>query len=150
MGLSSIHPGPASDRGLRASSRSRQGRTKSMQEKGHEMTDSSTAPTAVLAQGTYHLDPTRSQVRYTSRHMFGMGTVHANFTIRGGELRICEPTAASSATVTVDAASFSSANAKRDKDVRSADLLDVARYPDITFASDELQQAGDALLVPGT
>jgi polyisoprenoid-binding protein YceI len=114
------------------------------------MTDSSNVSTAVLAQGTYRLDPTKSQVRYTGKHMFGMGTVHATFTIQQGELRICEPLATSSATVTVNAASFSSANTKRDKDVRSAGLLDVATYPTITFASDSLQQNGDTLLVTGT
>ena len=114
------------------------------------MTDGSTASTAVLAEGTYRLDPARSQVHYSGKHMFGMGTVHATFTIRGGELCIREPLTSSSATVTVDAASFSSGNAKRDKDVRSAGLLDVANYPDITFGSDRLQQTGDALLVPGT
>jgi polyisoprenoid-binding protein YceI len=114
------------------------------------MTDSGTAPTAALGQGTYRLDPTKSQVHYTGKHMFGMGTVHATFTIRGGELQIREPLATSSATVTVDAASFSSANTRRDRDVRSAGLLDIATYPDITFASESLHQSGDTLLVAGT
>ncbi len=114
------------------------------------MTDSSTASTAVLVPGTYRLDPAKSRVHYTGKHMFGMGTVHATLTVQSGELRIGEPLATSSATVTVDAASFSSSNAKRDKDVRSARLLDVDRYPDITFASDSLQKTGDGWLVTGT
>jgi polyisoprenoid-binding protein YceI len=114
------------------------------------MADNSTAPTGDLVQGTYRLDPTKSQVHYTGKHLFGMGTVHATLSIRAGELRVCEPLAASTVTVTVDAASFSSANTKRDKDVRSAGLLDVANYPDITFASDSLLQTGDGLLVTGT
>lgn len=114
------------------------------------MTDSSTASTAVLVPGTYRFDPTKSQVHYTSKHMFGMGTVHATFTVQGGELRVCEPRTTSSVIVTVDAASFSSNSARRDKDVRSAGLLDVTNYPDITFASDRLQQSGDTLLVTGT
>ena len=114
------------------------------------MTDSSAASAAVLAPGSYRLDPTKSRVHYTGKHMFGMGTVHGTFSIHDDELRIREPLATSGATVTVDAASFSSANAKRDKDVRSAGLLDVAQYPLITFASDGLEQSGDALLVTGT
>jgi polyisoprenoid-binding protein YceI len=89
-------------------------------------------------------------VHYTGKHMFGMGSVHATFSIRAGQLRVCEPLATSTVTVTVDATSFSSANARRDKDVRSAGLLDVANFPDITFASDSLRQTGDALLVTGT
>jgi polyisoprenoid-binding protein YceI len=114
------------------------------------MTDSSTASITVLAPGAYRLDPARSQVHYSGKHMFGMGAVRATFTIEGGELRIGEPLAASSIVVTVDAASFSSGNTKRDKDVCSAGLLDVAEHPVITFASDSVQQAGDALLVTGT
>jgi polyisoprenoid-binding protein YceI len=114
------------------------------------MTHNSTASTAVLAAGTYRLDPAKSRVQYTGKHMFGLGTVHATFTIEGGELRIREPLATSSVAVTVDAASFSSNNAKRDKDVRSAGLLDVANFRAITFASDALQPRGDTLLVNGT
>jgi polyisoprenoid-binding protein YceI len=114
------------------------------------MTDSSDASTAVLAQGRYRLDPDKSQVHYSSKHMFGMGTVHATFAVQGGELHVSEPLETSRATVTVDAASFTSNSAKRDRDVRSADLLDVARYPAITFASDTVQQDGDALRVTGT
>src|SRR4051794_38853286 len=103
-----------------------------MQQEGHQMTDSSTASTAVLAEGTYRLDPAKSYVHYTGKHMFGLGTVHATFTIQGGELHIREPLATSGVTATINAGSFSSANTKRDKDVRSAGLLDVATYPDIT------------------
>ncbi|MGZ8705738.1 MAG: YceI family protein [Aeromicrobium sp.] len=114
------------------------------------MTDSSTSTTGVIVPGTYHLDPSKSRVRYSGKHMFGMGTVHATFTVQGGELRVGEPLATSSVIVTVDAASFSSNSARRDKDVRSTSLLDVARYPAITFASESLHQNGDTLLVTGT
>jgi polyisoprenoid-binding protein YceI len=114
------------------------------------MTDSSTASIAQLVPGTYRLDPARSQVHYSGKHMFGMGTVRATFAIRDGELRIGEGLATSSVTVIVDAASFASGNPKRDKDVRSVGLLDAASYPAITFASDSLQQSGDTVVVNGT
>ncbi len=68
------------------------------------MTDSSHASIAVLSPGRYRIDPDKSQVHYSGKHMFGLGTVHATFTIRGGELRIGEPPATSGATATVDAA----------------------------------------------
>jgi polyisoprenoid-binding protein YceI len=113
------------------------------------MTDSSTASIAALSPGTYRIDPTKSQVRYSGKHMFGLGTVHATFTIRDGELRIGEPLETSTATITVDAASFTSKNARRDRDVRSAGLLDTDKYADITFASEGLQQTEDNMLVKG-
>jgi polyisoprenoid-binding protein YceI len=113
------------------------------------MTDSG-ATLAELTPGTYRIDPTRSQVHYSGKHMFGLGTVHATFTVREGELRVGEPLTTSGVTVTVDAATFSSNSARRDKDVRSAGLLDVNRYPDITFASDSLQKTENRWLVVGT
>ena len=48
------------------------------------------------------------------------------------------------------ASSFSSNSARRDKDVRSAGLLDVDRYPDITFASDSLQKTEHRWFLVGT
>jgi polyisoprenoid-binding protein YceI len=122
-----------------------------MPEEGRVMTDPSTAPSIEdLSPGRYLLDPTKSQVHYSGKHMFGMGTVHAVFTIGEGELRIGEPMATSSATVTVAAGSFNSNNARRDKDVRSAGLLDVERYPAIIFASNGLRATRDGWLVTGT
>lgn len=114
------------------------------------MTDGSTAANVVLPPGAYRLDPTRSTVRYSGKHLFGLGTVHASFSVRSGELRVGERSADSSTTVTVDAASFSSGNARRDRDVRSSGLLDVDRYPDITFSADGFTQAEDGWLVTGT
>ena len=54
------------------------------------MLDQHSQPLAVPAAGTYHLDPHRSRVRYTGKHMLGLGTVHATFSVRAGELRIGE------------------------------------------------------------
>lgn len=105
---------------------------------------------AAVAPGTYRLDSSKSQVHYTGKHMFGLGTVHATFAIQGGELRIGDPLATSSATVTLDAASFSSNNARRDTHVRSTGLLDVDGHPHITFVSESLREDGDILLVTGT
>lgn len=104
----------------------------------------------VHTPGRYRLDPDRSRVHYSGKHMFGMGTVQATFMVQEGELRIDRHVATSEVTVVVAAASFTSHNAKRDKDVRSASLLDVDTYPDITFRSDGLQATADGWLVRGT
>ena len=53
------------------------------------MTDSSTASIEAPTPGTYRIDPTKSQVLYSGKHMFGLGTVHATLiTLEGGELQI--------------------------------------------------------------
>jgi polyisoprenoid-binding protein YceI len=76
--------------------------------------------------------------------MFGLGVVHATFAITSGEVRVAEPLTASAVTVTVDAGSFQSNSAKRDKDVRGASLLDVAAFPAISFVSDHLLPDGES------
>jgi polyisoprenoid-binding protein YceI len=104
----------------------------------------------VPAAGTYTLDPERSRVGYSSRHVFGLGVVHATFSVVSGELEITDPPTGSRVKVLVDASSFASGNAKRDNDVRSAPLLDVAAYPDITFTSNGLRQENDRWRLSGT
>ena len=100
--------------------------------------------------GTYRMDPQRSNIAYSGRHMFGVGKVHATFALTSGELRVAEPFTASTVSVTVAAASFTSSSAKRDKDVRAAGLLDVLTYPDISFAADGLDNQGDRWQLSGT
>jgi len=102
------------------------------------------------AVGTYRMDPQRSNIAYSGRHMFGVGKVHATFALGSGELRVAEPFTASTVSVTVAAASFTSSSAKRDKDVRAAGLLDVLTYPDISFAADGLDNQGDRWQLSGT
>ena len=103
-----------------------------------------------MAPGRYRIDPDRTQVRYTSKHMFGLGTVHATFSVREGDLRLGDAPVSVRTRVTLDAASFTSDSSKRDRDVRSAGLLDAEHFPDITFASDHVQETSDGWLVPGT
>jgi polyisoprenoid-binding protein YceI len=107
------------------------------------------AEIARLVAGSYRLDPARSQVHYSGKHMFGLGTVRATFAVREGSLEVGDPITASSATVIVDAGSFTSNNARRDKDVRAAGLLDAETYPDITFTSQRVLEADHGLLVSG-
>lgn len=114
------------------------------------MTENSTTSHPVIAPGRYRLDLDRSQVRYSGKHMFGLGTVHATFSIEDGQIEVAEPMEASNATVVVDAASFRSNNARRDKDVRSSGLLDVTNYPKITFATQQLRRSSEEWLASGT
>ena len=45
---------------------------------------------------------------FQGRHLFGLGAVHATFTISSGLLQAADPVTASTAEVTVDASSFRS------------------------------------------
>jgi polyisoprenoid-binding protein YceI len=107
--------------------------------------DSLKAPTA----GKYRIDPERSRVGYSSKHMFGLGTVHAAFSVTSGDLEVADPVTNSKVSVIVDAASFTSDSAKRDRDVKSKGLLNVATYPEITFTSSEVRTDGGRWVVLG-
>lgn len=113
------------------------------------MTFERAAPIEVPTAGMYRIDPQRSKVAYSGRHMFGLGVVHATFAISSGELLIAEPPTASTVVVSVDAGSFTSGNPRRDKDVRAASLLDVATYPTITFTSEGLREEAEGWLLTG-
>jgi polyisoprenoid-binding protein YceI len=114
------------------------------------MTATDAGPLKAPAARKYRIDPERSKIGYSGKHMFGLGTVHATFSVTSGDLEVTDPLTRSRVTVTVDAASFTSNSAKRDKDVKSKGLLDVATYPEITFTSSEVREEGGHWVVPAT
>lgn len=111
--------------------------------------DPATAASTAPPPGTYRIDPERSSVRADVKAMFGLATVHGSFRVRVGEIHVGEEPTASTVQAVIDAASFDSANTKRDRDVTSAALLDAATYPDISFASQQVRREGDGWVVTG-
>ena len=93
--------------------------------------------------GTYTLDPARSTVAFTTRHMFGTGTVKGTFALASGEVVIAEPTTGSSVYAELHAGSFNSGSKLRDRDVHSKKFLHVEEYPVITFRTDRVRQQAD-------
>jgi polyisoprenoid-binding protein YceI len=84
--------------------------------------------------GDYRIDRTRSEIRFTTRHMFGLGKVRGTFQLRDGYLYVGETPAESAARATIAADSIDTRNSMRDTTVRHQ-YLDVATYPDIVFTS---------------
>jgi polyisoprenoid-binding protein YceI len=110
-----------------------------------------TQPAAIAAPtpGTYRIDTARSAITFTTRHLFGLGSVHGTFELRDGEIRVADPLSESSARAVISAASFHTGNPSRDGAVRSARLLDTGAYPDITFISRRLDQADGRWVLHG-
>ena len=86
--------------------------------------------------GRYEIDTSCSAVTFRTWHLFGLAPVRGSFAIRAGTIDVAEPLAGSSVYVQIDPASFRTGNGQRDSNVRSARLLDVGRYPVITFISE--------------
>jgi polyisoprenoid-binding protein YceI len=101
--------------------------------------NASTIDTTLIppAVGHYRIDPTRTTVRFSSRHLFGLGAVSGTVKLLEADFRITEPLSATLPAV-LDAASFDTGNRRRDADVRSAKYLDEAAYPEITFDSQQV------------
>jgi polyisoprenoid-binding protein YceI len=94
------------------------------------------------AAGRYVVDPARTTVSFTSRYLFGLGSVRGSFPVRVGRLTVAEPLADSTVEVEIDAGGFATGNPKRDSDVQSGRFLDADRYPVITFTGRRLIPQG--------
>lgn len=99
--------------------------------------------------GSWSLDAARSQVRLKSRSLWGLVPIKGAFREVTGS---GEVTAAGDATgvITVAAGSIDTKNSKRDEHLRSADFLDAARHPDITFTAHAVRPAGAGVKATGS
>ncbi|MEV5933186.1 YceI family protein [Streptomyces sp. NPDC093250] len=84
--------------------------------------------------GTWLFDPPHTAIRFIAKHV-GMAHVHGRFTRFTGGIRVMPDMGDSQVSVRIDAASITTGNRTRDNHLRSADFLDVERYPYIDFTS---------------
>ncbi|MFG2003405.1 YceI family protein [Spirillospora sp. NPDC048911] len=98
--------------------------------------------------GAWTIDPAHSDVGFKIRHMM-LNKVRGQFTGVEGRIVTAENPLESSVTATIDLASISTGNAQRDEHVRSADFLDVAAHPTMTYRSTGLRPDGDAFVLDG-
>ncbi|CAM5672121.1 hypothetical protein SAVIM338S_07059 [Streptomyces avidinii] len=92
--------------------------------------------------GAWTIDPAHSSVGVVAQHL-GISSVRGRFAAFGGRIEI-DPREVSSSRVeaVITAASVDTGNAARDEHLRSADFLDVAAHPEITYRSNGLAPAG--------
>ena len=81
------------------------------------------ATVQIPAAGTYRLDPEASSISFATRHMFGLAAVTGSFRLISGQITITDPVTSSTTSAVIDAASFHTGTAARDKDVKSASFL---------------------------
>jgi polyisoprenoid-binding protein YceI len=100
--------------------------------------------------GRYRIDPDRSTIAVRTKHLFGLGTVHATFALQSAVIIVAERVENSRVEAIADAASFDSQNPGRDKRVRSKALLNSDTHPAISFISNSVFQTDGSWTVRGT
>ncbi len=101
----------------------------------------SSSPQAAVAP-RYDIDPAHTSAQFKVRHLM-ISHVKGEFTkVSGGVVFDPENLAASSIEVTIDAASISTREPQRDGHLKSADFLDVEKFPSITFKSTKITGTG--------
>ncbi len=98
-----------------------------------------------LAQDTYKIDPTHSEVSFKIRHL--LAKTSGRFTKFGGTIKV-DPAdlGKSSVEVSIDAASINTDNEARDKHLKGADFFEVEKYPVITFKSTSVKEVAKGKL----
>lgn len=105
---------------------------------------------AIAAASTWTIDPEHSYVGFKARHLM-VANVKGNFTTFNGTVDLDDKDIArSKVAVNIDTNSIDTNVQKRDEHLRSADFLDVATYPAMTFTSKKIAQNGkDRLAITG-
>ncbi len=98
------------------------------------------APSLTDLTGTYTLDPSHTRIGFVARHAMVTKVRGAFNEFDGSAVLDGARPAASSARLTVKAASIDTRNAQRDEHLRSNDFLAMDEFPQITFVSTSARQ----------
>ncbi len=95
------------------------------------------------ATTNWSIDPAHSSVSFKVKHMM-ISDVRGSFRDLQGTVSIDENNPAQSKVdITIVATSIDTGIQKRDDHLRSADFLDVAKYPNLTFSSKEVRNVSN-------
>jgi polyisoprenoid-binding protein YceI len=97
--------------------------------------------TDLPAPGSWTIDPAHSRVAATAQHL-GVSSVRGRFTDFGGRIEIAEDVEKSHVEAVIRAESIDTGNAIRDRHIRSADFLNVAEHPEISYHATGVEPAG--------
>lgn len=102
-----------------------------------------TSPILTQLAGDWDLDPAHTGLRFSARHAM-VATVRGGFKAFSGSLHFdADQAEKATAEVSIDASSVDTGNDQRDGHLRSADFLDVEKYPTITFTTTRVEAIDD-------
>lgn len=83
---------------------------------------------------TYNIDPDHTYPAFEADHMGGMSKWRGKITSTHGKITLDAKASTGTVDVTMDMASINFGHDKMSEHARSADMLDVAKYPTATFS----------------
>jgi polyisoprenoid-binding protein YceI len=101
-------------------------------------TMSTTTETATPTTQEWSIDPAHTQVGFSVKHLM-ITNVKGRFPTVSGTIRLDSATAQPDVEISIDAASITTGDPKRDAHLRSSDFLQVEEYPAILFRASRLK-----------
>ncbi|MBN6053080.1 YceI family protein [Nonomuraea sp. RK-328] len=98
--------------------------------------------------GTWKADPVHSEVAFVVRHLM-ISKTRGRFTSYDVTIVTSEDLLGSSVAATIDLASIDTGSDIRDNHLRSADYLEIEKYPTMSHRSTGVRQTGDGWAVDG-
>lgn len=92
-----------------------------------------------MSTSTWNIDSAHSGIHFSVRHMV-VSKVRGRFTKYSAKVQLADDLTKSSADVTIEAASIDTGVADRDTHLRSADFLDVEKFPELRFRSKRIEK----------
>jgi polyisoprenoid-binding protein YceI len=88
----------------------------------------------IPSAGTFALDPAHTTVGFVARHLV-VSKVRGSFSEVSGTITVADNPLESSVEVVIGAASINTGQPDRDNHLRSADFLELEKYPNLTYRS---------------
>jgi polyisoprenoid-binding protein YceI len=98
---------------------------------------------------TYKIDPAHSSANFVVRHMMISNVRGALHGVQGTVEYDPQNVASTSIDITIDVSTIDTREPQRDAHLKSAEFLDVEKFPTITFKSKSVTGSGDNLKVTG-
>jgi polyisoprenoid-binding protein YceI len=101
-----------------------------------------------IAPGTWTLDKAHTRIEFLAKHLM-VTKVRGHFAEYDAVIQIAPDLAESRLEITFQADSITTGADERDAHLRSADFLDAANHPVLTFTSTDLERDGDEWKMTG-
>jgi polyisoprenoid-binding protein YceI len=98
--------------------------------------------TAFAAVDTYTIDPNHTYPSFEADHM-GLSVLRGKYTKTSGTIALDRAAKTGSLDVKIDADSLDFGHEKLNKHAKTADMFDVAKFPEITYKSKSVTYQGD-------